>query len=308
MINCRLLRGLPLAVGLLSVTVGCGGGGGVIIAGPSGFFVDALSGSDLSSGSVGSPWKSITYALSQIVACDTLNVQPGLYDTANGELFPIIVPDNVSLIGNEALKGKGPVETLIQGGALSPDNLGNNLLWAALNMGTSSEIAGLVVDNDEPLAGDNSNRIWGLVIGANSDAVIRNCCFRNSQSGGIYIFNNTQNHVIIGNEITSNGNGIAFINGGIGTRVETNVITNNAFGVLYDSAGGDLGGGAAGSVGGNVFSCNGSSDLWTNQSSITINAQNCFWDHVAPSGNDIFNPNGATIDTTGAMVAPNNCP
>src|SRR5207245_10110646 len=69
------------------------------------------------------------------------------------------------------------------------------------------------------------------------------------------------NHVITGNRIVDNapssGEGLAFVSGGAGSKVENNVITGNGFGVDYEVAGADLGGGSAGRAGGNVISCNG---------------------------------------------------
>jgi len=63
--------------------------------------------------------------------------------------------------------------------------------------------------------------------------------------------------VITGNQIVNNpGSGLAFINGGVGSKVESNVITNNGVGVEYDVAGGDLGGGSVAVRAGNVISCN----------------------------------------------------
>lgn len=111
--------------------------------------------------------------------------------------------------------------------------------------------------------------------------------------------------------------------GGVGSKVESNVITGNAFGVEYDVAGGDLGDGSAASAGGNVISCNLDLDLAAAASTpITIHAANNLWDHTTPTfscnftGDDIcdFNAgtaNAATIITTGSAqtITPNSpCP
>jgi Protein of unknown function (DUF1565) len=101
--------------------------------------------------------------------------------------------------------------------------------------------------------------------------------------------------------------GIAFVAGaGPGTKVENNVITNNLWGVEYDdpAASGDLGGGSTGSVGGNVLANNTSEDLFTS-GTIILSARNNYWNHVPPDTTDIIkSAEEATIDTTGAHLAP----
>jgi hypothetical protein len=63
--------------------------------------VDAVAGSDATGdGSQAAPWKSLTHALAQgPAAADHVYLAAGLYDAANGEAFPIAVPQDVSLHG-----------------------------------------------------------------------------------------------------------------------------------------------------------------------------------------------------------------
>jgi len=42
----------------------------------------------------------------------TVAVAPGAYDTANGEVFPLVVPSGVTLLGDEDNRGQG---TTVQG-------------------------------------------------------------------------------------------------------------------------------------------------------------------------------------------------
>lgn len=126
------------------------------------------------------------------------------------------------------------------------------------------------------------------------------------------------NNVMSGiTNIANTGVGMGFVdNGGAGSLVENNIITNNNIGVEYNTPGGDMGGGSAGSSGGNIISCNSRNDFWT-VSTITVFAENNLWDNAPPniettqtdSGIDIFNRNGsATINTTGAGISTTPCP
>ncbi len=65
-------------------------------------YVDAVNGNNTTgNGSAAAPWKTITYALSQVSGPDAeLHVAPGMYDTILGESFPLTMEPGVSLIGS----------------------------------------------------------------------------------------------------------------------------------------------------------------------------------------------------------------
>ncbi|EMN72217.1 PF07602 domain protein [Leptospira interrogans serovar Bataviae str. UI 08561] len=69
------------------------------------YFVDSVGGMDSYPGTSNQPFKTITKALSLVKAGDSIFVAPGTYDAASGERFPLIVPDEVQLIGDELGKG-----------------------------------------------------------------------------------------------------------------------------------------------------------------------------------------------------------
>lgn len=65
-------------------------------------YVNAVTGDDAAgSGSIDNPLKSITRALSIAQDGTTILVAPGIYDAANGELFPLELPEGVALIGED---------------------------------------------------------------------------------------------------------------------------------------------------------------------------------------------------------------
>jgi hypothetical protein len=263
-------------------------------------YVDGTLGNDGNSGLLGSPVRTITHGLSLVTdPAVTVYVAPGTYDLAHGEVFPLLLPAGVKLIGNEAAKGAGVPPTIILGTSAS------GTYGTVVAAGTGSVIAGfaLLPDLTAGAAFDITLAI------ANNGVTVRNNTIANGYIG-IYTYGGGATGLVIsGNVITGNSNlGIGFIGGGAGSRVENNTIRLNSIGVEYDSAGGDMGGGTAGSVGGNVLAGNTRNDLWT-ISGLTVDAQNNYWDNVPPTsgsdggGVDVYAP-GTTVNVNGAQVAP----
>jgi hypothetical protein len=271
--------------------------------------VSATQGSNTTgTGTCAAPFKTVTQGLVGTTAGDVVRVAPGTYNAALGEVFPIMLPDGVSLIGDEANKGQGAVATRIIGGALMTTLPGQpcGTYGTTIYPGANSVIAGLELTNNVGAFAQMT-----LLIRTNGVTIRNNSIVNHPGAGGtaVYLCNNSVNQVIAGNRIRDNHTlGLAFIEGGVGARVEGNLIVMNENGVEYDSPGGDLGGGASDSLGGNTIACNEENDIWTVEVGITINAANNFWDHVPPAGNDIFNPNGSAIITTGAALASTICP
>ena len=305
-------------LGLLSLTCACGGGSGDGNSNPNppppppppaDWYVSATTGSDGGAGDAGSPFRTISYACTQASSGQTIQVLPGTYDIAIGEVFPIVIPAGVIVLGDEINKGGGITPTTISGGGLIPAPNVQATWFAAVVPQTGATLAGFTILND-PTPPTFDTCVFLQVAGV----TIRNNRILDGQ-GGIQCRGGFGAHVITGNILQGHGGaGLYFVeNSGIGAKVENNVITLNTIGVEYDSAGGDMGGGAASSAGGNTLSCNTDKDLWTNTALITIDARNNLWDHNPPTlgaaaGDDIYNNSGATIFTTGATVAPAACP
>jgi len=282
---------------------------------PAVYWVSA-DGLDTNPGTQNSKFKRITHALSVATRSGTtVHVAPGTY--SNSELFPIIVPAGVLLIGDETNQGGGSTPTIILGGGLAPGSA-PGAVGVAVLPGAGSTVAGFTITNN---ASFTDRR--GLILGSSSVTLRNNTVTGATHKVGVYV-DASMNHVITGNRIRDNGgssmgSGLAFANGGVGSKVENNVITGNAFGVEYDVAGGDLGGGGY-SAGGNVISCNTQNDLLVRFTapSITISAANNFWDHSSPTlactlaGDDICDvnagaTNAANIIATSPMLAPSPC-
>src|SRR5436309_15914258 len=107
---------------------------------PAVYWVSASDGSDTNPGTQNSKFKRLTHAMSVATRSGTtVHVAPGTY--SNGEIFPIIVPAGVLLIGDEANKGGGSTPTSIVGGGLAPGSAPGDIGVAVLP-GTGSTIAG----------------------------------------------------------------------------------------------------------------------------------------------------------------------
>src|SRR5438309_4620843 len=117
-------------------------------AGPSIFYVNASAGSDMNPGTQTSKFKTITKAMSVATRSGTtVQVDPGLYDVANGETFPITVPAGVLLKGDETTWGGA---TSIDGGGLASGL--PSTVAVALLPGTGSTITGFTITNNASFA------------------------------------------------------------------------------------------------------------------------------------------------------------
>ncbi|AUT01018.1 hypothetical protein CLI64_11760 [Nostoc sp. CENA543] len=72
------------------------------------FYVNPATGKDTNSGLRQSPFKTLTRAL-KVSSPAIIQLATGTYSSANQEVFPLIIPEGVTVIGNEANKGAGIV-------------------------------------------------------------------------------------------------------------------------------------------------------------------------------------------------------
>lgn len=106
-------------------------------------YVNPATGNDSANGTQNQPLKTLTQALQRATAGITIQLAPGTYSAATGEQFPLKVAAGVTIIGNEASKGRGLV---IEGGgnAVSP-TLGPQAvtIW----LGQETQLRGVTVIN-----------------------------------------------------------------------------------------------------------------------------------------------------------------
>jgi hypothetical protein len=135
--RAALVAALILALGAPSNILLAAGGDPV-------HYVDALNGSDAAGdGSAGNPWKSITHAMGENKV-KTLVIGSGNYDEANGELFPIQLPNKFIRIegpgdGSATVGSPTLVGSVIESGSLASQII------------DGLRVEGSIADSDEPL-------------------------------------------------------------------------------------------------------------------------------------------------------------
>lgn len=267
---------LALVLSLTTFALGCGDDGSSYD-----YYVEAESGDDMNPGTSGEPFATITQALSVALSGERVKVRPGIYDEVTGEVFPLMVPEGVDLVGDPSNLG---ADTLIDGGGPALVGLPFIIGSAAVTLADDASLSGFTVRNT---IGDTI-RVGVDIVGADvtvKDNAVRDVVFGPSGGTGSGILATTGFSArLIGNEVTGNEYGINLASGGADALLEDNVATENVIGVSTDSGFYyfDFGGGRLGSRGGNVFSCNIDNDLaiwWGN----TVDALDNDWDHTPPT-------------------------
>lgn len=141
---------------------------------PSLLYINPTTGVDTASGSQSAPFKTLTKALQQATPNTTLRLAPGTYSTANGEIFPLIVPSNVTIVGDESQKGKG-IQIIGSGRFLSPTFGGQNVTFKLEN---NAKLQGLTITNKD----SRGTAVWV----ESTNPTIVNCTFINSLREGIF--------------------------------------------------------------------------------------------------------------------------
>ena len=277
-----LVRALPVVALLLLVA--CGGGGTPPQPDPS-IYVNGLSGNDANPGTAQAPVATISRALAIVGQGGTIAVAPYVYATSSGESFPLIVPEQVRLVGDKANYGAGAAlfPTLIMGGGSYEPDI--PMLSAAVVLRAGARLEGFGVSNPLPPGGGGGNA--GVVI-YGDDAFVGSCTVEDCNDGILLTWDKDtglypQGCAIVGNIIRDNETGIrcAFSNGPM--RVASNWLHRNFYGVEVSNAGPDLGGGSAGSAGLNTFACNQKHLLVLGDSSntpYTLHAAGNSWDEL----------------------------
>ncbi len=157
------------------------------------------------------PFKTIAFALRQAQPGMTIQIAPGNYTQATGEVFPLVVPQGVTLQGNEFNQGSS---TTITGGGFSSSSWWgsqNVTLWAK----AESQIVGVSVTNP-------NSRGTGIWI-ESANVVVRGCAFSKSAREGVFVAGKAS--VTVENNLffENSANGIAL------TGISTGMVRNNTF-------------------------------------------------------------------------------
>ncbi len=187
-------------------------------------YVNPTIGSDSNSGSQQAPLKTITQALKQSASGTKIQLVADNYDASNGEIFPLVIPFGVTIIGNEQDKGSGIV---INGSGRHFSRIfGSQNVTFVLNSGV--KLQGITVTN----SASRGTAVWI----ESSSPTVANCTFINSQREGVLITGNA-NPVIKDNIFTQNSaNGISITRNSQG-EIRGNSCFQTGFGIsIGDSA------------------------------------------------------------------------
>ncbi|MCF4966373.1 DUF1565 domain-containing protein [Nostoc sp. CMAA1605] len=258
------------------------------------FYVNPATGKDTNSGSRQSPFKTLTRAL-KVTSPAIIQLATGTYSSANQEVFPLMIPEGVTVIGNEANKGAGIVISG-SGEYPSPSFGVQNVTLVLLNQ---TSLRGVTVTN--PVAKGtgvwiesaatqvanntftNCGREGVFTSGSAKPAILDNVFLQNAASG-LFMARNSKGEilrnvlqknplgiaisdfaapVITHNKLSDNRTAIA-LSRNARPVLRHNIILKNAQGGLLvnENAVPDLGN--TQDVAGNVFSDNGGFDIQNN--------------------------------------------
>ncbi|MCY7333656.1 MAG: DUF1565 domain-containing protein [Pseudanabaena sp. CAN_BIN31] len=182
-------------------------------------YVNSQTGSDRPElGSNVAPFKTISYAIGRAQSGQIIQLANGTYSSATGEKFPIRLRPNVTLRGNEAVKGK---EIVILGGGtlLTRSNFPQNV---AIAFGDRAELRGVTVTNPNP-------RGYGLWIENASPAIANNTLIDNQQDGALITGKSTA--IVSTNQFFRNGTSGLAIEGEASPDIRGNLFQQTTFGM-----------------------------------------------------------------------------
>jgi hypothetical protein len=313
----RSLLLLVLAGAGCLLLVGCGDNGSPKPQDLGTIYVNAVTGSDTTgSGAPAKPFKTITHALVMAHPGNTIQVAPGLYDAANGEAFPIVLTDSITLIGEDwetaVISGHRESDVLplainvvgdqcvLRRFTLQREALVSHNWYAAVQVSSTSY--GALLDSIRC-----SESCEGAV--ANLDyceaATVSNCYFvvtgGDRENSGFQIWDDYGGNAVRNSTVKGFERGI--ITGGLSdVLVEACTIEDNDYGfdiacwnIPACSSNPDLGGGARGSLGGNIIRSYATCGIY-NVTGNTIYARFNTWQNFPPTeGVDFRNLAGGSV-------------
>ncbi|MEH1849161.1 MAG: DUF1565 domain-containing protein [Nostoc sp.] len=164
------------------------------------------------------PYKNISFALSQAQPGAVIQLAPGNYNLESGETFPLSLKPGVTLRGDEATKGQA---ILITGGGLYTSRT------------FARQDITILADQDTTITGvtvTNPNSRGTAVWVESTNPTIKNSTFTNSVREGVFV-TGTGNPKIEGNVFVQNkGNGISIAKAAQG-EIRNNLFQDTGFGL-----------------------------------------------------------------------------
>jgi hypothetical protein len=158
-------------------------------------YVNSVQGQDANTGSRLSPFKSLTRALKASTKSTIIQLGAGTYSAASGEVFPLIIPVGVIVVGNEATKGAGIV--IIGNGTYQSPSFGTQNITLLLQdeaslrgvtvTNTTSKGTGVWIESTAPTVSNNTfincAREGVFITGTAKPAIVDNVFLQNAASG-----------------------------------------------------------------------------------------------------------------------------
>ncbi|MBW4564592.1 MAG: S-layer homology domain-containing protein [Mojavia pulchra JT2-VF2] len=158
-------------------------------------YVDSVKGNDANAGSRLSPFKSLTRALKTSTKSTIIQLGAGTYNAATGEVFPLIIPAGVIVVGSEANKGAGIVISgsgTYQSPSFGVQNitlllLGDASLRGVTVTNATAKGTGVWIESTAPTVTNNTfincAREGIFTTGAAKPAILDNVFLQNAASG-----------------------------------------------------------------------------------------------------------------------------
>lgn len=207
-------------------------------------YVNPKTGDDAQSGKNLSPLKTITQALKVASSGSTIKLSSGTYSEETGETFPLIINQDITLLGNAKSQGH---QIIIKGNGffISPTGAGQNVAIAALK--NAGGITGVTVTNDHsrghglwiesssPKVVGNTftrNGNTGVSVNGNSSPLIENNYFYNNSGNGLLVYGTSQPKVI-NNSFERTGFGVSLVQEASPTLTD-NYFNSNRIGIILE--------------------------------------------------------------------------
>ena len=182
-------------------------------------YVNPVVGNDANTGTRSYPYKTLTRALRGTTTAKIIQLASGTYSTATNEVFPIVIPAGVMVVGNEATKGQGIVISgsgKYQSPSFGMQNITLLLLSNARLMGVTVTNAtakgtGVWIESTAPTLANNTfincGREGVFVSGTAKPAILDNVFVQNA-AGGLVMARSSKGEVLR-NVLQKNALGIA---------------------------------------------------------------------------------------------------
>ncbi len=182
-------------------------------------YVNPMMGNDANAGSRLVPYKTLTRALKTAKTGMIIQLALGNYSSANGEVFPLIVPAGVMVVGNEATKGQGIVISgsgEYQSESFGLQNVTLLLLDNASLMGVTvtnsiTKGTGIWIESTAPTLANNSLLKCGregVFVSGTAKPAILDSVFAENGASGLVMARNSKGEVLR-NVVQKNAIGIA---------------------------------------------------------------------------------------------------